>query len=102
MTCPSSPLPQSIVLPNPLQVTITSVTLPTPTYAGISGTVPDISGIPVTAGWTTTLATQRSEFEQSSGPRYFAPPHPTAGTIGIDRGERSSGAEPVYYHRGHS
>jgi prepilin-type N-terminal cleavage/methylation domain-containing protein/prepilin-type processing-associated H-X9-DG protein len=54
MTCPSSPLPQSIVLPNPLQITVTSVTLPTPTYVGISGTVPDISGIPLVAGWTTS------------------------------------------------
>jgi prepilin-type processing-associated H-X9-DG protein len=53
MHCPSSPLPVNIVLPNPQQITATSVTVPTPTYVAISGTVPDITAIPLVYDWQT-------------------------------------------------
>jgi hypothetical protein len=46
MQCPASPLPSMVELPS-------GVKLAAPTYAGISGTVPDLAGIPVRPNWST-------------------------------------------------
>lgn len=53
MQCPSNPFASpNAILPNPTNfIGGTSVTLPSPCYAGIAGTVPDVSAIPMQANW---------------------------------------------------
>ena len=77
MHCPASPLPAAVAFPS-------GVKLAAPTYVAISGTVPDLAGIPITANWQTDWLPRVADVNnppQGASPRCTAQAIPE-GTVG--------------------